>query len=236
MSEARAEVLARIRRALGPAVAVPEVRRDYRLRGDLDRDALLALLTDRLVDYKAAVRTATADDLVATLVTALAERIARVGGVGGGGGGGAGGGEAPGGAGIAAGPGSGSGGGGRFVVPPGLPWELPGAVVDADLTPAELDRLDGVVTACAVAVAETGTIVLDAGPDQGRRAITLVPDYHLCVVRADQVVQTVPEAIARLDPGRPLTWISGPSATSDIELHRVEGVHGPRTLEVVLVS
>ncbi len=201
MTDARAEVLARIRRALGPGVTVPEVPRDYRSRGDLDRPALLELLTDRLVDYRAAVRPAAAADLPAVLAAALAER-----------------------------------GAGRVVVPPGLPWDLPGAVVDTDLPATELDQLDGVVTACAVAVAETGTIVLDAGPDQGRRAITLVPDYHLCVVRADQVVQTVPEAIARLDPGRPLTWISGPSATSDIELHRVEGVHGPRTLEVVLVS
>jgi L-lactate dehydrogenase complex protein LldG len=124
----------------------------------------------------------------------------------------------------------------RVVVPPGLPWELPGAVRDDGLTAHELDALDGVVTACAVAVAETGTIVLDAGPDQGRRAITLVPDHHLLVVRAEQVVQTVPEAVARLDPTRPLTWISGPSATSDIELHRVEGVHGPRILDVVLVG
>ena len=107
---------------------------------------------------------------------------------------------------------------------------------DEALTPAQLDRIDGVLCTCRLAIAETGTIVLDAGADQGRRALSLVPDLHLCVVRADQVVQTVPEAVSRLDATRPLTWISGPSATSDIELNRVEGVHGPRTLDVILIE
>jgi len=128
----------------------------------------------------------------------------------------------------------------RIVVPPGLGLTgLPTGtevVADDDLSPAALDGMDGVITGAAVAIAETGTIVLDASPDQGRRALSLVPDYHLCLVRAHQVVGLVPEALARLDPGRPLTWISGPSATSDIELDRVQGVHGPRTLEVILVG
>ena len=205
---AREEVLARIRSALGPDPQVPEVARGYRTSGEHAPGApeLLDLLTDRLVDYKAGVTRCTAGGLPG----AIAEVLSRT---------------AP---------------AGRIVVPPGLPEDWTGGADvlrdDGSTSTDELDTVAGVVTACAVAVAETGTIVLDAGPEQGRRALSLVPDLHLCVVRADQVVQTVPEAVSRLEATRPLTWISGPSATSDIELNRVEGVHGPRTLEVLLVT
>ncbi len=129
--------------------------------------------------------------------------------------------------------------GAGVLVPDGFPWPLPATVtpVADDRLPAhELDRVQAVVTTATVGIAETGTIVLTHGPGEGRRAASLVPDLHVCVVRADQVVAGVPQAVALLDPLRPQTWISGPSATSDIELNRVEGVHGPRTLHVVLVG
>ena len=132
----------------------------------------------------------------------------------------------------------------RLAVPAELPrrWRPRGVelVEDADLPNEQLDALDGVLTGCALAIAETGTIVLDGGARQGRRALTLVPDWHLCVVEVDQIVETVPQAVERLEPavreGRPLTFVSGPSATSDIELSRVAGVHGPRALTVLLVG
>nr|WP_232531268.1 LUD domain-containing protein [Microlunatus antarcticus] len=194
-----------------PDLPYEAIARDYRRTRSASTDELVELLVDRLVDYKARVRRTTPDELVATLAAALRDQGVQ-----------------------------------SVAVPAGLDagW-LDGSGVavrrdrpadGAGLTVAELDHLDGVVTACAVAVAETGTIVLDASPDQGRRLLTLVPDYHLCVVRADQIVPDVPQALALLDPVRPTTMISGPSATSDIELNRVEGVHGPRTLEVVVVT
>ncbi|MFI6100659.1 lactate utilization protein C [Lentzea sp. NPDC051213] len=127
----------------------------------------------------------------------------------------------------------------RIVAPADVPeeWLIDGVTwLREPLSIEELDQADGVLTGCAAAIADTGTIILDGGEAQGRRALTLLPDYHLCVVRVDQIAASVPEALQRLEPTRPLTFISGPSATSDIELNRVEGVHGPRTLEVLIVS
>jgi L-lactate dehydrogenase complex protein LldG len=167
----------------------------------------LELFIERLLDYKATVHRCTEEQAATRVAASLQAR------------------------GVA-----------RIVVPAGFPTDLLAEVDvevvgdDPELGAGELDRLDGVVTTCAVAIADTGTIVLDAGPGQGRRALTLVPDYHLIVVRARQVVALVPDGVAHLDPTRPLTWISGPSATSDIELQRVEGVHGPRTLDVILID
>ena len=205
---ARTEVLARIRSALGAHPHVPEVVRGHRTHGEHPpgAEALLLLLQDRLLDYKAGVHLSTVDGLASTIAEVL-QRVAPDG---------------------------------QVLVPAGLPQEwTDGRDVlrdDGTASTQDLESVAVVVTGCAAAVAETGTLILDAGPEQGRRALTLVPDVHVCVVRAEQIVQTVPEGVARLDPRRPQTWISGPSATSDIELRRVEGVHGPRTLEVVVVT
>ena len=208
---ARDEVLARVRAALGGTepgsmTGTGQIARSYRTGLKLGTPALLGLLTERLRDYGCTVRRTTQDQLQGAVAAALSERGAR-----------------------------------RVVVPPGL--GVPGLsppgieiVADDGLSPAALDGFDGVITGAAIAIAETGTIILDGSAGQGRRALTLIPDYHLCLLAASQVVALVPEAIARLRPGRPLTWISGPSATSDIELDRVEGVHGPRTLEVILIE
>ncbi|MFJ2244925.1 lactate utilization protein C [Streptomyces sp. NPDC087862] len=206
MTTARATVLGRIRNALALAPAPDTaVPRAYRTGRTLPDDARLALFTDRLVDYKATVHTCTADRTAQVVAEVLRERGAR-----------------------------------RIGVPAGLDprWldAYDGEVQQdsGDIPAPRLDALDGVLTASAVSCAETGTIFLDGSPDQGRRALSLVPDLHVCVVDLSTVEAGVPEAVARLVPRRPTTLISGPSATSDIELERVEGVHGPRTLAVVI--
>jgi L-lactate dehydrogenase complex protein LldG len=206
--DARSTVLGRIRAALADRPAPEPVARDYDTTRAVDDAAWL--FAERVADYQATVIRSAAGELPAAIGAVLDARGAR----------------------LMAGPAD---------LPPD--WQVPAArwLLDQldeldELDAAALDGCDGVLTGCAVAIAETGTIVLDAGAVQGRRVLSLVPDYHLCVVRADQVVVSVPEALARLDPVRPLTFISGPSATSDIELDRVEGVHGPRTLDVLLVG
>ncbi|MFE5753068.1 lactate utilization protein C [Streptomyces massasporeus] len=206
----RERILGRVRRALADAPdGETPVSRDYlREHGQRTVAQTVDLLAENLADYRAIVHRCADRELADLIMRLLAERGSRT-----------------------------------VLVPPGLPPYWLGA---SDATPVhdraastahELDRVDSVVTGCAVAIAETGTLVLDGSPDQGRRRITLVPDHHICVVRVPgQVVSSVPQGLERLDPARPLTWISGPSATSDIELDRVEGVHGPRTLEVILVG
>ena len=216
---ARDDVLGAVRSALGrrpgtPPPVAAELSRTYRTTSEVapGSTAAVELLEDRLVDYRATVLRCGPAELAATLAEQLADA-------------------------------------GSVAVPPGLPGEWLDAVRTAGvtiavdgpgspLTPQELDVTGAVLTACRVAIADTGTIVLDAAPDQGRRVLTLVPDRHVCVVRTEQVVASVPEAVTLLaaHPERPQTWISGPSATSDIELVRVEGVHGPRDLRVVLVG
>jgi L-lactate dehydrogenase complex protein LldG len=206
MNDARSAILGRIAAALADGPAPVAIPRDYRRTTPPEVD-LVERFAERVADYRATVHRTSRATLAATVAQVLAER-----------------------------------GIGRLVVPTGIPddWLATSEVTrlgdDPPLSHRDLDAADGVLTGCAVAIAETGTIVLDAGPGQGRRALSLLPDRHLCIVEADRIVGDVPEALARLEPRRPLTWISGPSATSDIELERVEGVHGPRVLDVVIVE
>ncbi len=205
MSDARTDVLARIREALGPAPEVPDVPRDYHLAGTAPEGDPVARFCERVAEYKATVRRVPESQLEEALADVCRERGTR-----------------------------------RLAAAPGVSWEVAGTERVHALEPRALDAVDGVLTGCALAVAETGTIVLDSSPVCGPRALTLVPDHHVCVVHARQVVPGVPDAVAALAEAareaRPITLVSGPSATSDIELKRVEGVHGPRRLDVVVVD
>jgi L-lactate dehydrogenase complex protein LldG len=251
---ARDQILSRIRAANGPAPATPgfpgstadgtpggaasenaatayaAVPRAYlHAHHDPASCDIVDLFAERAADYRAVVERVPVPGLAPAIARVLAARAAAAATL------------TPGAAAAAV---PASAADARFVVPDGLPAEWlaelpPGIALASDVPPlsaADLDQTAGVVTGCAVGIAETGTIILDHGPGQGRRALTLVPDFHLVIVRADQVAADLADALASLDPSRPHTLISGPSATSDIELTRVEGVHGPRTLHVLLVS
>jgi L-lactate dehydrogenase complex protein LldG len=212
VSGGREAVLARVRAALAPAAEVPEIPRAYREAGALGAggdSVTVDLFCERVADYRATVRRVSVEELPGVLIAACEQRQAR-----------------------------------RIAVPAQAPpWTVEGVELvrdDPPLSPRQLDELDGVLSGCALAIAETGTIVLDGVGASGRRALTLVPDYHLCVVRSVDIVPSVPDCVAALAQvaaeGRPITFISGPSATVDIELVRVEGVHGPRTLDVFVVA
>jgi L-lactate dehydrogenase complex protein LldG len=210
-SPAKSLVLGRIRDILGERPPAAEeyaaIAREYRQSASLPRAECLALLADRLAHYQVGVHACSRASLSQTIGDAVIRRGKR-----------------------------------RLIAPIDLPaeWLPPGldVVRDTGISYTYLDALDGVITGCTAAIAATGTIVLTHAKGEGRRALTLVPDYHLCVVFADQVVETVPEAIRRLEQLAPrlVTTISGPSATSDIEMTRIRGVHGPRTMDVVIAE
>jgi L-lactate dehydrogenase complex protein LldG len=212
MNSSKERMLGRIRSALGGISARPvalnkSIRKEYRVTGTLSAQHRVELFIDRLRDYDALVHRASVSDIATTLAGALGARGKR-----------------------------------GLLVPLGIPTDwLPSGYLferDTGLTYEEIDRSEGVLTGCAVAIAFTGTIVLRHSESEGRRALTLIPDYHLCVVHEHQIVETVPEGIEQIRQYAqlPITTISGPSATSDIEMTRVKGVHGPRTLEVIVVS
>lgn len=205
-SPAKEAILGRIRTALADRPAPAPIPREYQRTRAIPD--VVGLAAERIADYLATVHRTDADGLPGLIAARLVDQGLRT-----------------------------------IAAPAGIPetWRVEGVtwLVDSPASPVtvpDLDTADGVLTGAALAIAETGTIVLDAGPASGRRVITLVPDYHLCVLRADQIVGTVPEAIAALGADRPVTFVSGPSATSDIEFNRVEGVHGPRTLDVIIVD
>ena len=217
VATAKETILWRVRHATRdvPEGELPEdvsVEREYRREDGAQREEIVARFAERTAEYEAEVRRVGHDELPRVIEEVLKQRGVR-----------------------------------RLVIPPYLPKEwIPDGIetlrdaARSRLTNKELDESDGVLTGCALGIAQTGTIVLDAGRAQGRRALTLLPDYHLCVVREQQIVGLVPEAFLSLErtlkgEGRAITFISGPSATSDIEFDRVEGVHGPRTLEVLIV-
>jgi L-lactate dehydrogenase complex protein LldG len=204
---AKDAILAHIREAIANAPEPPPIPRDFRERDERDRTAILEDFIDRLADYKAIVTRTDEAGLPQAIEEACRQHSIS-----------------------------------RLVLPADLPssWVPTGVTVmrdDLPLSLAALDESSGVLTGCAIAIAQTGTIILDGGASQGRRVLSLIPDRHLCVVRAEQVVGLVPEAIVGLAERatHPITLISGPSATSDIELSRVEGVHGPRMLHVFVV-
>jgi L-lactate dehydrogenase complex protein LldG len=208
VSEARKEILDRIAATATPATE-PPISPAHRGTGALGAEERVELFCRRVGEYRAEVQRVAPRDLTAAITSVCAARDAA-----------------------------------QLVVPPGIPPHWRGAdvelVEDHGQSAPELDRFDGALTGCTAAIAETGTIILTAGPAEGRRALTLVPDLHLCVVREQQIVELLPEALTKLAADglekRPLTFISGPSATSDIELSRVEGVHGPRDLVVLVVK
>ncbi len=222
VADSRKKVLEAIRAATGgsasrnvaatAAEGYSDIPRDYVRRGDMTVSARQERFVERLREYDAEVVECAPNGLAAAITAQIAASGKR-----------------------------------KFVAPPEIPnewcidaaWKIEGfeCTFDHGLPVGEIEQADGVLTGCFCGVADSGTIVLHHGPAEGRRVITLLPDWHLCVVRASQVVETLPEYFDRCkEPPKLVTWISGPSATADIEMTRIKGVHGPRFLHVILVK